>query len=374
MPPDLFAAFATCFADLPDPRDSNARHDLHEILLIALCAVLGGAEDCTDMALFGQAKQDYFGSFLRLRHGIPSHDTFSRLFRLLDPVCFHACFLAFMQCFAEGLQGVVALDGKTLRRSFDHAAGQSPLHLVSAWAADQRLVLGQMAVDGKSNEITAVPKLLSLLSLPGTIVTADAMHCQRLVAEQVVAQGGDYVLALKGNQGTLQEDVRHLLDASPSLPTTTHTAVEKEHGRIETRTGVLLQEIAWLQEQHQWPGLAAVGKITRIREISSQISTETAYYLLSTPLPAERFGQVVRQHWGIENSVHWVLDVTMNEDQLRHRAGHGAENLALLRRLALNLARLEPSKGSIKGKRKRAGWNHSYLTPLLAQFVSPHMR
>jgi predicted transposase YbfD/YdcC len=374
MPPDPFAAFAACFADLPDPRDHNARHDLHEILLIALCAVLCGAEDCTDMALFGQAKRDYFGTFLHLRHGIPSHDTFSRLFRLLDPMRFHACFLTFMQCFAKGLQGVVALDGKTLRRSFDHAAGQSPLHLVSAWAADQRLVLGQMAVDGKSNEITAVPQLLALLALQGTIVTADAMHCQRAVAEQVLAQGGDYVLALKGNQGTLHEDVCHLLDASPSLPTTTHTTVEKEHGRIETRSSVVLQEITWLQEQHHWPGLAALGKITRTREIPQQTSTETAYYLLSTPLSAERFGQVARQHWGIENSLHWVLDVTMNEDQARHRAGHGAENLALLRRLALNLARLEPSQGSVKGKRKRAGWNHAYLTHLLAQFASPHMR
>jgi predicted transposase YbfD/YdcC len=279
-----------------------------------------------------------------------------------------------MRRFAENLEGVVALDGKTLRRSFDRAAGQSPLHLVSAWAADQRLVLGQVAVDGKSNEITAVPKLLALLSLQGTIVTADAMHCQRAVAEQVVAQGGDYVLALKGNQGTLHEDVRHLLDASLSLPATRHTTVEKEHGRIETRTSVVSEEIAWLQEQHGWPGLAAMGKITRTREINLQTSTETAYYLLSMPLSAERLGQVVRQHWGIENSLHWVLDVTMNEDQARHRKDHGPENLALLRRLALNVARLEPSKGSLKGKRKRAGWDNAYLTQLLCQFASPQMQ
>jgi predicted transposase YbfD/YdcC len=366
--------FFTCFADLEDPRDDNARHDLHDILFIALCAVLCGAEDSTDMALFGRAKEDYFRQFLRLPHGIPSHDTFSRLFRLLDPGQFHACFLTFVQRFAENLQGVVAIDGKTLRRSFDRASAQSPLHLVSAWAADQRLVLGQIAVDGKSNEITAVPQLLALLSLEGTIVTADPMHCQRTVAEQVVAQGGDYVLALKGNQGTLHEDVRHLLDASPSLPVTTHTTVEKEHGRLETRTSVVSEEIAWLQQQHHWPGLAALGKITRTREINSQISTETAYYLLSRPLSAERLGQVVRQHWGIENSLHWVLDVVMNEDQARRRKDHGPENLALLRRLALNVARLEPSKGSIKGKRKRAGWNNAYLTQLVTQFASSQMR
>jgi len=268
----------------------------------------------------------------------------------------------------------VALDGKTRRRSFDRAAGQSPLHLVSAWAAEQRLVLGQVAVDGKSNEITAVPPLPALLSLQGTIVTADARHCQRAVAEQVIAQGGHDVLALQGNPGTLHEDVRHLLDASPSLPTATHTTLEKEQGRIETRTSVVASEIAWLQEQHHWPGLAAIGKITRTRDMSQQASTETAYYLLSTSLSAERFGQVARQHWGSENSLHWVLDVTRNEEQARGRKDHGPEKLALRRRWALNVARLEPSKGSIKGKRKRAGWNNDYLTQLLAQFAAPHMQ
>jgi predicted transposase YbfD/YdcC len=375
MPPaDAFAAFTACFADLDDPRADNTRHDLHAILLIAFCAVLCGAEDASDMALFGQSKQDYFCQFLRLPHGIPSHDTFSRLFRLLDPTRFHACFLAFMRRFAETLQGVVALDGKTLRRSFDHAAAQSPLHLVSAWAADQRLVLGQVAVDDKSNEITAVPKLRALLSLKGTIVTADAMHCQRATAAQIVEQQGDYVLALKANQGTLHEDARHVLDDSLSLPTTTHTTIDKEHGRIEIRTSVVSTEIAWLQEQHDWPGLAAIGKITRTREIGRETTTETAYYVLSTPLSAGRFGQVVRQLWGIENSLHWVLDVTMNEDQARHRKDHGPENLALLRRLALNVAQREPAKGSIKSKRKRAGWDNIYLTQLLAQFASPHMQ
>jgi predicted transposase YbfD/YdcC len=366
--------FATCFEQLDDPRADNARHPLHELLLVAFCAVLCGAEDYSDMEEFGHAKQDYFRQFLRLPHGIPSHDTFARLFRLLDPAQFHACFLTFMQRFAENLEGVVALDGKTLRRSFDRASHQSPLHLVSAWAVDQRLVLGQMAVDGKSNEITAVPKLLELLSLKGTIITADAMHCQRAVAEQVVAQGGNYVLALKANQGTLHEDVRHLLEESPAVTVSTFTEVDKGHGRIETRTSVVSEEIAWLQQEHRWPGLAALGKITRTREIQGQTSTETACYLLSTPLSAERFGQVVRQHWSIENSLHWVLDVTMNEDRARPRKDHSPENLALLRKLSLNVARLEPSKGSMKGKRKRAGWNNDYLTKLMMQFALPQMR
>ncbi len=366
--------FEACFSDLEDPREANARHDLLEILVIALCTMLCGGEDCTDMALFGRSKERFLRQFLRLRHGIPSHDTFSRVFRLLDPVKFHACFLGFMQRFAETTEGVVAIDGKTLRHSFDRASGGSALHLVSAWAVEQRLVLGQMAVDGKSNEITAVPKLLEMLSLKGTVVTIDAMGCQRDIAQQIIDQGGDYALALKGNQGSLHADVSLFLDDPQLAAEGTHTSVDGGHGRIETRTAMVSSDIAWLQEQHAWPGLAAVGKVLRTRESGDKITTEAAYYLLSTPLSAERFSEVARQHWGIENSLHWVLDVTMNEDQSRNRKDHGPENLAMLRRLALNLARLEPSKGSMKGKLKRAGWDDQFLAQLLAQFAKSQMR
>jgi predicted transposase YbfD/YdcC len=366
--------FAACFADLEDPRDDNARHDLHELLMIALSTLLCGGEDCSDMALFGRAKEPFLRRFLRLRHGIPSHDTFSRVFRLLDPAKFRACFVEFMRRFAEVSGGIVALDGKTLRRSFDRAAGKSPLHLVSAWAAEQRLVLGQLAVDGKSNEITALPKLLAMLSLKGAIVTADALNCQRAIAQQIIDQGGDYVLALKGNQVRLHADVSLFLDDPERAGDTSHTTVDGDHGRIETRTAQVSTDIAWLQEQHHWPGLAAIGKLTRSREIALKPTTETAYYLLSTPLSAERFGQVARGHWGIENGLHWVLDVTMNEDQARQRNDNGPENLALLRRLALNLAKLEPSKGSMKGKLKRAGWDDTFLATLLVQFANPQMR
>lgn len=366
--------FIGCFSDLQDPRDDNARHDLLEVLVIALCTVLCGGEDCTDMALFGRAKEAFLRQFLHLRHGIPSHDTFSRVFRLLDPVKFHACFLQFMQRFAETTQGVVAIDGKTLRRSFDRAAGTSALHLISAWAADQRLVLGQLAVDDKSNEITAVPKLLNMLSLKGTIVTVDALNCQRHIAQQIVDQGGDYVLALKGNQGTLHADVSLFLDDPKAVADSAPSAVDGDHGRIETRTSTVSTDIAWLQEDHAWPGLAAIGKVVRTREVGAKMTTETAYYLLSTPLSAERFSTVARHHWGIENRLHWVLDVTMNEDQTRNRKDHGPENLALLRRLALNLARIEPSKGSMKGKLKRAGWDNAFLAQLLVQFANPQMR
>ncbi len=363
--------FEACFSDLEDPRDSNARHYLLEILLIAQCTMLCGGEDCTDMALFGRAKEPFLRQFLRLPHGIPSHDTFSRVFRLLDPVKFHACFLRFMQRFAEATQGVVAIDGKTLRHSFDRAGEKSALHLVSAWAAEQRLVLGQLAVDDKSNEITAVPKLLEMLSLKGVIVTADALNCQRDIARQIVDQGGDYVLALKGNQRRLHGDVALFLDDPQLVADATHTTVDGEHGRIETRTATLSYDIGWLQERHDWPGLAAIGKIRRRREVGAKLTTENAYYLLSTPLSAERFAHVARSHWGIENSLHWVLDVTMNEDQARNRKDHGPENIALLRRLALNLARSENSKGSMKGKLKRAGWDDAFLAKLLANAASP---
>ena len=332
--------FTACFAELEDPREDNARHDLHEILMIALCAVLCGAEDCSDMALFGRAKQAFLHQFLRLRHGIPSHDTFSRVFRLLDPAQFHACFLRFMEEFAASAQGVIAIDGKTLRRSFDRAAQNSPLHLVSAWAVGCRLLLGQVATEEKSNEITAVPKLLEMISLKGAIVTADALNCQRTIAAKVVEKGGDYVLALKGNQATLFEDVRLYLDDPAHAPalSASEPIVDGDHGRIETRQAYVCANIDWLHD-HAWPGLAALGKVTRRREINGTVSQETAYYLLSTSLSAVRFGEVIRAHWGIENSLHWVLDTAFDEDRARTRKDHGAENLAVIRKLALNVLR-----------------------------------
>lgn len=362
------------FEELEDPRTGNAkRHLLHEVLMIALCTVLCGGETCADMALFGRSKRDFLQEFLTLPHGIPSHDTFSRIFRLLDPACFHAWFIGFMRRFAEGCQGVVAIDGKTMRRSFDRAAAASPLHLVSAWAVDARLCLGQLAVDDKSNEIVAVPKLLKLLSLKGRIVTADAMSCQRKIAQQVIDQGADYVLALKGNQETLHDDVRRFLD-DPQTKLAHATDTDKGHGRIETRTAALTTDIAWLQESHHWPGLAAIGKITASREIDGKTSVETRCYLLSRAVTPERFNAIVRSHWGIENGLHWVLDVIMDEDQARNRKDHGPQNLALLRKLALNLAKLEPSKGSMRGKLKQAGWDNTFLTQILLQFANIQMR
>ncbi len=360
--------FRDCFSGVVDPRTGNARlHDLHELLLIALCTVLCGGESCVDMADFAEEKEAFLREFLILSNGLPSHDTFSRVFRALEPEQFRACFQTFMTRFSETCQGVIAIDGKVLRRSFDTARGKSALHMVSAWGCEQRLVLGQIATDAKSNEITAVPKLLEMLSLKGCVVTVDALNCQRKIARQIVDQGGDYVLALKGNQGTLHDDVRLFLDDPHSEKTTAPPAVEGDHGRIETRVATVSTAIDWLQELHQWPGLKAIGKIVRTRETGSKITTETAYYLLSTEMTAERFGDVAKAHWAVENSLHWVLDVTMNEDQTRNRLDNGPNNLAVLRHMALNILNSRKSKISTRRKIKRAGWNNAFLADLLAQ-------
>ena len=379
--------FVACWDELDDPRTGNAAlHDFHELLFIALCSVLCGGQGAVDMALFAKSKESFLRGVLTLANGAPSHDTFSRLFRQLDPEAFRAAFGRFMAVFSgqcrslapgslapdaapgAGAAGVVAIDGKVLRRSFDRASGRSALHMVSAWGCEQRLVLAQVATDAKSNEITAVPALLRLLSLQGTIVTADALHCQRATARQIMDQGGGYALALKGNQGTLHADVVRFLDDPDTPAATAKPAVDAGHGRIETRTATVSTDIGWLQEQHDWPGLAAVGKVRRVRETAAGTTAETAYYLLSAALTPERLNEVARSHWGVENQLHWRLDVVMNEDQDRTRLGHGPENLAVLRHMALNVIQAEPSKGSLRGKLKRAGWDDAYLTELLKLF------
>jgi predicted transposase YbfD/YdcC len=361
--------FVACFGGLEDPRTGNAgRHDFYELLIMALCAVLCGGQSAVDMALFARSKEPFLRGFLTLKHGTPSHDTFSRLFRLLDPEQFRAVFQRFMARFSEAVQGVVAIDGKVLRRSFDHASSKSALHMVSAWGCEQRLVLAQIATDAKSNEITAVPKLLQMLSLKGTIVTVDALNCQREIAQQIVEQGGDYALALKGNQPTLHADVQTFLNDPASAVNTATPTVDADHGRIETRTATVSTDIGWLQEAHRWPGLAAVGKVVRVRETAAKTTTETAYYLLSTALSSERFNEVVRSHWGVENRLHWRLDVVMNEDQDRSRMDNSPHNLAVLRHMALNVMQKDKTGGSLRCKFKRAGWDDAYLARLLALF------
>jgi predicted transposase YbfD/YdcC len=358
--------FRTCFGDLADPRTGNAqRHNLCEILLIALAATLCGAESCVDMALFGRAKEPLLRRFVRLEGGIPSHDTFSRVFRLLDPDAFEASFGRFVAAFAAPSSEVVAVDGKTARRSFDRQGGRRPLHMVSAWGVEQRLVLGQRRVDGASNEIEALPELLALLALDGRIVTADAMHCQKATAQTILDRGGDYVLALKGNQAALLGDVRLWLDDPATTPDDACQTVDGDHGRIETRRATVAHDVAWL-EHHRFPGLAAVAKVTAVRELDGKTTTASRYYLLSKPLPAARLAQVVRAHWQIENRLHWVLDVVMDEDHSRARKDHAPDNLARLRRFALNLLRANPDPASTRGKIKRAGWDDAFLLEILS--------
>lgn len=359
--------FDTCFAELSDPRSVGPkRHDLLEILMIALCTVLSGGQTAVDMAVFAEAKQEFLSRFLGLKNGVPSHDTFSRVFRQLDPDQFRACFQKFVARFGETRSGVIAIDGKTLSRSLDPSRARSALHMISAWCCDKRLVLAQIATDTKSNESAAVLKLLEFLSLRGTIVTTDALNCQREIARQIVEKGGDYVLALKANHHALHADVSQLLDDSRYETADKHATANCDHGRTETRTSLVSTEIAGLQKRHRWPDLAAVGKVIRTRDTATKATTETAYYLLSAALSSERLGQVARSHWGIENRLHWVLNAVMNEDQARNRNDNSAYNLAILRHMALNLMQKDSSKVSLRSKFNLAGWKDEFLTKLLA--------
>jgi predicted transposase YbfD/YdcC len=365
------------FAALDDPRVERTKlHPLLSIVVIAICAVIAGAESWDDIADFGEIRADWFATFLDLPHGIPSHDTFNRVFAALDPVQFRTCFLHWMQAVTAVLPAqVVAIDGKAVRGSHDRGEGKQAIHLVSAWASANRLVLAQAKVDEKSNEITALPDLLRCLALAGCLVTIDAMGCQRAIAQQILDQGGTYVLALKGNQGTLQADVAlsfataHAEDFAGVQHDAVET-VEKGHGRIETRQAWVLDDaavLAWLQERHAWPGLQAIGMVRGERRIGTTRTVEDRCYVLARPLSARAFAEAVRSHWGIENQVHYVLDVSFHEDQSRIRAGYAAENFAVLRHIALNLLRQQTVKRqSIKGRRLKAAWDPDFLLQVLA--------
>jgi predicted transposase YbfD/YdcC len=374
------------FKDLPDPRVNRTKdHDLLDILIIAICTLLCGGEGFNDMEDFGNAKRDWFKTFLALRHGIPSHDTFNRVFAALDPKAFLDCFLRWTQSLREAVaQEIVALDGKALRRARN--AKQSLKYVVSAWAESNQLVLGQLKVSDKSNEITALPKLLRVLELAGCIVTVDAMGCQKKIAKEIAEADADYVLALKGNQETVQDEVKTFLEdalAERSQPRPQGAklspaaaklavleTVEKDHGRLETRRYYQSAELDWFADRAKWPGLESVGMVESLREVDGQPKLERRYYLASLPLDVATFARAVRGHWGVENKLHWVLDVQMGEDNSRARAGYAAENLATLRRLALNLLRREKTKNrGIKGKQRNASWDHAYLLRLLGQTI-----
>lgn len=367
-------ALATYFATVEDPRIERTKaHNLLDMIVITVCAVICGADDWVGVAEFGKSKQAWLKQLLGLPNGIPSHDTFGRVFARIDPEQFQRSFLQWVQSIQQVRTDLISIDGKTHRGSHDRANGTSALHLVSAWASENRLVLGQIAVDDKSNEITAIPQLLDLLNLSGSTVTIDAMGCQTAIASKIVDQGGHYVLALKGNQPTMHADVEALFtDAraakQPEYGMTSATNTGKNHGRIETRTAYVISDpevIAYLNPDQRWRNLSSVALVEAERIVNGITTTEQRYYLLDQVLTPAMVNDVVRGHWGIENRVHWVLDVIFHEDASRIRTGHAPKNMGVMRHIALNLLRREPSKGSIKAKRFRAALKDSYLEQVL---------
>lgn len=359
----------TPFATLTDPRVERTReHLLEEILWITIAAVLCGAESWNDIESYAETKRPWLETFLKLPGGIPSHDTFNRVFSALDPQELENCFAAWVSRVAQlGVGEVVSLDGKTLRGS-RQAGKKAIVHMVSAWTSENRLVLGQRKVDDHSNEITAIPKLLEVLALKGCVVTIDAIGCQKSIAQQIVHQQADYILAVKENQGDLLAGIRDSFRFLP--PTSVSQQVDAGHGRVETRTCAVIADSSMIEKSQEWTGLHRLVRLQaeRYSKTTGKTERETRYYISSLPSDAEAINRAIRQHWGIENSLHWVLDVAFSEDHSRKRAGHAAQNFSVITRLALNLLKRHTSvKRSIKGKRLKAGWDNAYLSTILKQ-------
>lgn len=371
-------ALLTNLESLPDPRSPHRRqHRLVDLITIALCAVLSGADSWVEVADWGRVKEPWLRTFLDLPAGIASHDTFSRVFRLLDAGALETVLLDWVRSTLPPVVAgdVIAVDGKTLRRSHDRANGGTALHLISAWATETGVSLGQWAVPDHTNEISALPLVLQTVTLPGTVITLDAMGCQRDVAATITERGGHYVLALKGNQSQLHADVRDFFVdglatgfAAPVDQAETH---EKGHGRVEKRTCWSSDDpalLTYLDPDGRWAGLRSVALVQAERTLGAAKTTEQRFYLSSLPADAVRLNQIVRTHWQIENHLHWVLDTAFDEDQCRVRMGEGAHNLALLRRVAVSLLKRDTkAKVGIKGKRLKAGWDEQYLLHILTQ-------
>jgi len=366
------------FGEVEDPRVERTKlHRLVDILVIALCAVICGADTWTEIELFGRARFDWLRTFLELPHGIPSHDTFGRVFSRLNPEQLERCFRTWMQALVQVSGGrLIALDGKTLRRSFDKAHAKTAIHMVSAWCQANHLVLGQLATDAKSNEITAIPKLLKMLDISDSVVTIDALGCQKAIAQQIVEQQGPYVLQVKGNQETLHDLVKDTFDeltgrGIPGIPYSFHEEVNGGHGRVETRRIWTTEWTDWYPQRRDWAGLRTFVCVESRRTIDGQTSTDRRYSISDlSGGDARTMLEYVRGHWGIENQLHWSLDVTFREDTLRNRVGHSAENFSRIRRLALNLLRRDRTcKAGLKGKRLQACLKEDYLLRILAQGV-----
>ena len=370
-------SLAEHFVTLEDPRAEHLTdHKLIDIVMIAVCGVICGAETWTDIELFGQERQDWLGQFLELKNGIPSHDTFGRVFARIDTEQFQKCFISWAQAVFQATKGeVVALDGKTVRRSHDRSNNREAIHVVSAWATANHLVLGQQKVAEKSNEIKALPELLRLLDISGCIITIDAMGARPEIAEQVIEQEADYLLTIKDNQQNLHEDMQLFFELShqnefQKVEHTYHRTVNKDHGRIEVRECWAISgedSLRFLRGFEQWRDLTTIAMVTSERQLQDRTTVETRYYISSLPNDAERTLHAARSHWGVENSLHWVLDVAMGEDDSRIRTDNAPANMALLRRIALNLLKKERTlKRGIQGKRLKAAMNPDYLAKVLA--------
>jgi predicted transposase YbfD/YdcC len=366
-------AFLSHFDGLTDGRQpGKVVYPLDEVLLLSLLAVLAGAETFTDIARFGEKKLALLRRFRQFKDGTPPHDRIGEIFATLDAEQFQHCFVAWVASVSGIPASVIAIDGKTVRRSGGKKDNKLPIHMVSAFAARQRLVLGQVKVAEKSNEIIAIPKLLAMLAIEGAIVTIDAMGCQREIARAILEKKADYVLALKGNQGSLREDVEVFLaeqkakgfvDAEVSQDTT----IDADHARIETRTTTVIHDVQWLQERHEWPGLKAIAVVESSREINGKAEHETRFYLTSLTMVAALLGPVIRSHWAIENSLHWVMDMVFRDDECRVRTDHAPANFTMIKHMAHNLLRTAAGKDSMRLRRKVAAWDDDFLAGLIAR-------
>ena len=364
--------FLAYFKELPDHRQAGkVTYPLDEILLLCLLAVLAGAETFVDIARFGERKLDLLRRFRPFCSGTPAHDHLGDIFATLDAQAFQRCFVAWVAALTKTPAEVIAIDGKTLRRSYQKKGSKEPIHMVSAFAARQRLVMGQVAVAAKSNEIVAIPALLDMMAIEGSVVTIDAMGCQRSIAKKIIDKKADYILALKGNQGTLREDVELFAEEQKgnNFNDTTisrHETVDGDHGRIATRTTTVIHNVEWLQERHEWPGLRGVVMVESQREIDGKIARETRFYITSLISLAGMIGPMIRDHWAVENGLHWVMDMVFRDDECRVRTENAPANFTTIKHMAQNLFKKAPGKDSLRLKRKTASWDDAFLASLVA--------